>query len=132
MIHELKLTVEIKNIHGLAHLKEKETNTWKKKLYGKAKKKKPDHVYFGSGRQREGRKDYLKALPYKDYLQTEHWFKVKTYVYKKFGKQCLDCGRKDCLNVHHETYKNKGDYEREKNDCVVLCGMCHAKEHGLA
>jgi len=71
----------------------------------------------------------FKAMPYDEYLQTEHWQHFKTEALKASGYRCKMCNTPDdTLHVHHNNYGNRG---RETfNDIIVLCGDCHAKFHG--
>lgn len=72
--------------------------------------------------------DRLLALPYKDYLKSEHWQGVREYALLRAKGRCQLCNSPDRLQVHHRTYKGKGaeDYA----DVVALCHKCHAKFHG--
>jgi len=64
----------------------------------------------------EGYRELLetfKAMPYKEYLLTEHWQHFKKEALNFFGHKCQLCNSKNMeLCVHHKTYKNKG---RETN-----------------
>lgn len=73
-------------------------------------------------RQRE-----LRCMPYQEYLQTNHWRRVKQAALERSGFECSICGCDHSLQVHHKTYKRKG---REKlKDLQVLCGGCHQNMH---
>ena len=70
----------------------------------------------------------LKSLPYKEYLQTQYWVEFRTNALKYYGKRCMACGSSDSrLNVHHTTYKNKG--QETLSDVIVLCEHCHKSIH---
>jgi len=71
----------------------------------------------------------FKAMPYEEYLQTEHWLHFKSEALKNAQHRCKLCNTNDdTLHVHHNNYDNRG---RETfNDVIVLCGDCHAKFHG--
>lgn len=69
----------------------------------------------------------LKSMPYKEYLQTEHWKQTRGKALKKANYRCELCNSKIDLNVHHKTYENRG--EEKPNDLIVLCHNCHSKFH---
>jgi 5-methylcytosine-specific restriction endonuclease McrA len=69
----------------------------------------------------------LKYIPYKEYLQTEHWKNTRKKALKKAKYKCELCGSKEDLNVHHKTYEHRG--EEPPEDLIVLCHHCHAKFH---
>lgn len=69
---------------------------------------------------------YLRDLPYEEYLLTAHWkhFSRETI---KFYKKCIICDSEKELKVHHKSYSNRG---RETfNDVICLCDKCHSKFH---
>jgi 5-methylcytosine-specific restriction endonuclease McrA len=71
----------------------------------------------------------LKSMPYKDYLETDHWKQLRKRKLRLSGYKCQICGSKEDLNVHHNTYENRGCEKDE--DLVVLCNECHKKHHGI-
>jgi len=72
---------------------------------------------------------WLKRLPYKEYLKTEHWLHFKTEALKFFGHKCQHCGTGKKVTIHHKTYLNRG---RETfSDVTALCKNCHGEEHGI-
>ena len=72
--------------------------------------------------------EYLKKLPYSEYLKTQHWKSIRKYKYKAADYHCQKCR---CVNkklhVHHLTYESRGN--ESMNDLIVLCADCHKKEH---
>ena len=67
---------------------------------------------------------------YQKYLLSTHWFKTKESALRRGGYKCALCGRgkeEIKLEVHHNTYINKGDELPE--DIVVLCEKHHAFYH---
>ncbi len=72
--------------------------------------------------------ELLKTMPYKDYLQTDHWKKTRKKALYKADYKCQLCNSKEKLNVHHKTYENRGCEKSE--DLIVLCEECHGKFHG--
>lgn len=71
----------------------------------------------------------LSKLKYKDYLSTEHWQEVRRRALEYAGYSCQLCNSKIRLNVHHRTYKNRGN--ELPTDVVVLCQACHEKFHDI-
>jgi len=70
----------------------------------------------------------LRALPYADYLQSDHWWRVRDTLFKKAHYRCDLCNGPGPLNVHHKTYERIGCEHYE--DLIVLCQPCHATFHG--
>lgn len=69
----------------------------------------------------------LGRLPYGEYLQTDHWRYVRDRALDRAGHHCQLCGSESGLQVHHNSYENRGD-ERDE-DLLVLCGPCHQHFH---
>jgi len=69
----------------------------------------------------------LKTMPYKEYLETKHWEITRKRILEKANYKCQLCSSKKNLNVHHNTYKNRGQEKDE--DLIVLCKKCHTKFH---
>lgn len=70
----------------------------------------------------------LRAMPYRDYLQTEHWKALRQQMLKRARYRCQLCNRGDVsLHVHHRTYENRGD--ERYSDLIVLCADCHQTFH---
>jgi hypothetical protein len=70
----------------------------------------------------------LKTMPYKDYLETDHWKSLRKRKLKQSGYKCQICSSTKDLNVHHNTYENRGN--EDDCDLVVLCHVCHEMFHG--
>ena len=66
-------------------------------------------------------------MPYQEYLQTKHWRNKRYEALKRANHKCQLCGSKENLQVHHNTYDNRGNEKDE--DLIVLCEICHAKFH---
>jgi hypothetical protein len=71
--------------------------------------------------------EILKSMPYKDYLLTYHWRITRKKTLKRAHYKCQICGSVKNLNVHHNTYENRG--EEKDEDLIVLCENCHGKFH---
>ncbi len=75
---------------------------------------------------------------YAQYLQSEHWERIREEKVEAADRMCERCGegakrrgdRWIGLNVHHLTYERLGC--EELSDLIVLCIHCHEVEHGLA
>lgn len=76
----------------------------------------------------EAREVYaLRDMPYRDYLETEHWGKLRNQVLTRDAHQCRDCGSRRNLHIHHLTYVRLG---RERlDDLLTLCKGCHEVRH---
>lgn len=64
---------------------------------------------------------------YQEYLSSDHWKETRLKALSIAGNRCQLCSSRDNLNVHHNTYANKGN--EDLKDLVVLCRECHAKFH---
>ena len=70
----------------------------------------------------------LKEMPYRQYLETDHWQEVRKGAHRRAGYRCQMCGESHItLDVHHNTYDNRG--EERNRDVIVLCRDCHSKHH---
>lgn len=71
----------------------------------------------------------LCSIPYKEYLETDHWKEIRERMLKLYDYKCQICGSTYNLNVHHNTYENRGCEKDE--DLVVLCNKCHNNIHKI-
>ena len=95
----------------------------------KAESLRMGNAYSKEREQRAEELQKLKTMPYKEYLQTEHWQSFRKRVLRYHGYRCQLCGAdKTQLNVHHRSYENRG--QEQYNDVIVLCHDCHSKFHG--
>ncbi len=69
----------------------------------------------------------LRTMPYREYLQTDHWQVLRKRMLKRAGYRCQLCNVEGRLHVHHRTYENRGN--ESYSDLIVLCPNCHAKHH---
>jgi len=69
----------------------------------------------------------LAALPYDEYLKTDHWKQVRSTAYGAAGGRCQLCNSGGEVHAHHRTYDNLG--HEKPSDVTVLCAECHAKFH---
>lgn len=86
--------------------------------------RKKDRIYkdFTELSNKEKRK-----IEYQEYLNSDHWKEIRLKALNRAGNRCQLCSSRGSLNVHHNTYKNKGN--EDLKDLVVLCRECHAKFH---
>ncbi|MHB8871252.1 MAG: HNH endonuclease [Candidatus Doudnabacteria bacterium] len=64
------------------------------------------------------------------FYDSKEWAVIKNDLFMIRGKKCEICGSTVRINVHHLSYKNFGGNE-EPEDLIVLCRLCHEKEHGI-
>ncbi len=70
----------------------------------------------------------LRAMPYREYLQTPHWKRRREEKLLSVGRRCQVCNRGSVsLDVHHRTYERLG--EELDEDLTVLCRDCHSTFH---
>lgn len=88
-----------------------------------------------SWRRREAREaeivKQLRALPYREYLLTEHWKSVRTEALRKAKFRCQLCNASGELHVHHRSYEHLGEEQDYMHDVIVLCRACHEKHHDI-
>jgi len=63
-------------------------------------------------------------MGYSEYLQSEHWQKIRAERLKIDDYKCQKCGRPLDLQVHHLNYDNLGN-EDIYSDLITLCKYCH-------
>ena len=71
----------------------------------------------------------LLEIPYSEYLKTSYWQGIRKTMLKIAQFRCQLCNKGGELHVHHRSYKNKGNRNKELQDLIVLCQECHAKFH---
>lgn len=71
--------------------------------------------------------DQLKRMPYREYLQTDHWQEVRTRALEASGHRCQLCNADSTIHIHHRTYERRG--EEDPADVIALCADCHARFH---
>lgn len=77
-----------------------------------------------------------KLLPYRQYLKTDHWEKLRKRFVRRAGYQCQICGSNINLQVHHKRYMNKDGtsilFNERGKDLQVLCSVCHCRAHEIS
>lgn len=71
--------------------------------------------------------EYLKTMPYQEYLQTPEWKERRLRILERDSYRCQVCNSPDHLNVHHRDYSRRGD--EEDSDLTTLCQGCHQVFH---
>lgn len=67
---------------------------------------------------------------YNEQLKDERWKKLRYDVFSRYGKECVLCGKKTKLQVHHLKYiKGRKAWEYDVSDLIPLCKDCHEKVH---
>ena len=76
-------------------------------------------------RRREARKQ--RQREYRQYLRSDGWKLRRQVALDRAGGFCEDCGARGSFEVHHLTYKRKGNERPE--DLVAVCRRCHQERH---
>lgn len=76
-------------------------------------------------RRREARRQ--RQREYRAYLRSDGWKLRRQVALDRAGGFCEDCGAPESFEVHHLTYKRKGNERPE--DLVAVCRQCHKERH---
>lgn len=68
-----------------------------------------------------------RALPYSEYLKSDHWQAQRRQALERADGRCQVCNGDSNLDVHHRTYVRRG--AELPNDLTVLCRDCHSTFH---
>jgi hypothetical protein len=91
-----------------------------------------NELFYWIGRslpKEEARRLRLRAIPYREYLETPEWKALREKKLKAARFRCELCNEPGQLNVHHRTYERRGN--EHLKDLIVLCRGCHEKFHGI-
>jgi HAMP domain-containing protein len=69
----------------------------------------------------------LRAMPYDEYLKTDHWMATRIGALERAGHRCQLCNSNERLQTHHRSYERRGHEQPE--DLIVLCADCHKTFH---
>lgn len=69
-------------------------------------------------------------MTYLEYLQTNHWKRLRRVKLEQAGYACQRCDSTYFLQVHHRVYR-KSWFDSIPEDLEAVCGYCHKKEHGI-
>ena len=75
------------------------------------------------------RRNPLQFMPYAEYLQTDHWKRVRQMKLNRSDGRCEKCPARKNLQVHHKTYEHRGLEDYYLDDLILLCDICHRLEH---
>lgn len=82
----------------------------------------------------ENAKIYRRNMYYQQ--NNRYWARMITNAYKRqifelHENKCRICGKKEKLHIHHKRYYLRYDNLKEdfKNELMLLCAICHKKEH---
>lgn len=91
-------------------------------------KSKQTNQHFDYVKARREEVQRLKAMPYAEYLKTEHWQETRKAALKRARYRCQVCNTNErTLHVHHRTYENRG--QEYAADVITLCENCHKTFH---
>lgn len=94
------------------------------------------HWFEKQTRVSDATQSALHALPYRDYLKSSYWKRVRAAMLLIGETRCqgVPCVSRDSwyggtfdLNVHHLHYKNKG--REQLSNLILLCSECHKRVH---
>lgn len=130
-INELKIKknnyLNICKDHNTIIKKIEEAKDVNKEMYLTAKKETKEYVKAILHPNEKTIKE-LQNMDYQEYLNSDWWKYIRKTAIERSGNKCQMCGSKIKLNVHHNTYKNRGC--EEITDLICLCEKCHNKFHG--
>jgi len=75
--------------------------------------------------------NYIKGMPYNEFLQTLYWKTISEKVRISSGFKCKLCNSNKHLSVHHRTYDNHGYELDHMEDLICICQECHSKFHNI-
>jgi len=101
-------------------------------IYSSIASVKPKRSKKKNGGKKKKKKSVLQTMPYKAYLKTEYWQKVREAKFAQVGKACQICGCTEGLEVHHRHYKFRGRELRHLGCLMVLCRKHHQLVHDAA
>ena len=78
------------------------------------------------------KKSVLQTMPYKAFLKTDYWRKVREAKFAQAGRKCQVCGCTDGLEVHHRHYRHRGRELHHLECLMVLCRKHHQLVHDTA
>lgn len=65
----------------------------------------------------------LEYITYAEYLQTDHWRRIRQAAIWAAGGRCQLCHSEQDLEVHHNNYDCL--YHETPADVFVMCRRCH-------
>ena len=87
-----------------------------------------EHLGRESWAAEQRRKQYLRTMPYEEYLKTPEWQQKRQEAIRRARGRCQLCNAdNNGRYVHHRTYERRGDEWLQ--DLIVLCRRCHEHYH---
>lgn len=77
--------------------------------------------------QHDSWKILIVGMPYRKYLETQHWKNTAEQAKKMWGGRCALCNSNGPLDAHHRTYLSIGI--EKPADVICLCRECHEHFH---
>lgn len=74
---------------------------------------------------------HLYPTDYNTYLDSAYWQQVKDKVLERDAHSCQSCNSSHHLQIHHKSYRNRGNELYHLQDLVTLCSCCHKAVHKL-
>ncbi len=65
---------------------------------------------------------------YKSYMQSKLWVTRKNQYWQEHGRQCVACGSKNYVTLHHAYYSGNWGSEPD-SEVFAFCGGCHSSFH---
>jgi hypothetical protein len=69
-----------------------------------------------------------RQLEYQEYLNSEHWDKLRTAVLERDEYRCRKCQTSYRLEAHHVFYRENWE-DAQPKDYITLCRSCHEEHH---
>lgn len=98
-------------------------------IYASIASVKPRRSKKKAGGKKKRKKSVLQTMPYKDFLKTDYWQKVREAKFAQVGRKCQICGCTEHLEVHHRHYKYRGRELHHLGCLMVLCRKHHQLVH---
>ena len=77
--------------------------------------------------KKKRRKKLRKPLKYKKYIKSALWRKIRKSYFSRVNNECVVCGSKRTVSLHHLSYANLG--KEKDSDLVALCWGHHEEYH---
>ena len=102
------------------------------KIYSSTAKPQKKRSFKNKKKAAKRKKSILQTMPYREYLKTAYWQKVREAKFAQVGRKCQVCGHTEGLEVHHRHYRYRGSELRHLGCLMVLCRKHHQMMHDTA
>lgn len=102
------------------------------KIYASTAKPQKKRSFKKKNKAPKRKKSVLQTMPYKAFLKTDYWQKVREAKFAQVGRKCQICGCAEGLEVHHRHYKYRGRELHHLGCLMVLCRKHHQMMHDKA